>query len=227
MSGMDEKSGDDGVGASASLGTAPRLRSGRTDVEAAAEPDNIVPGNRRRMQRRRARGRELFGKTRKEAFLGHLSETANVAASAEAAGVAVGTVYAHRLKDEEFRDLWWAALEQGTAKLVALRLQREIERAEGRLAPELEARMDGPPDPKLMSDHVKLLTALRDLTRGLAGEASPGAGRAGGRGRRGDGPGRAPQAAGLDETCRALAKRLKAFGVRAGVVPAVVGGAGG
>jgi hypothetical protein len=161
------------------------------------------------MQKRRKRRRVLFGKVRKEAFLAHLSETANVTASAEAAGVAVGTVYAHRLKDEEFRDHWWAALEQGTSKLVALRLQREIERAEGRLPAELEARMDGPPDPKQMTDLVKLMAALRDLTRGMAASLGSGSARSG----------RAPQAAGLDETCKALAKRLKAFGVRVGVVP--------
>lgn len=152
----------------------------------------------------------MFGKKHKEAFLAHLSETANVTASAEAAGVAVGTVYAHRLKDDEFRDLWWAALEQGTAKLVALRLQRELERAEGRLPAQLEARMDGPPDPRQIADLVKLMQVLRDLTRGLAGP-STGSGRA-------VRIGRAPETASVEETCKALARRLKAFGVRVGVV---------
>jgi hypothetical protein len=164
----------------------------------------IVPGNNRTMQARRSEKRRLFGKKLKEAFLGELSCTANVAASADAVGVAENTVYTHRRNDAEFRQAFWIALEQGVAKLVALRLQREIERAEGTLPPGLEAQMDGPPDARQIADLVKLMAALRDLTRNLSGVAKAG---------------RPAQAADLDTTCRALAKRLKAFGVRQGVVP--------
>jgi hypothetical protein len=162
----------------------------------------IVPGNNRRMQRRRAARRKLFGARRKEVFLEHLSCTANVAASAAAAGVSEGCVYAHRRADPEFREAFWLALEQGVAKLVALRLQRELERADpstalrtGGAEDGLELRLDGPPDEKQILDLVKLMQALRDLCRNLSVGTKPGR----------------PRHAELDEVCAALAKRLKAF----------------
>lgn len=171
------------------------------------EEEMIVPGNNRRMQRRRAPRRKLFGARRKEAFLEQLSCTANVAASAAAAGVGEGCVYAHRRADPEFREAFWLALEQGVAKLVALRLQRELERASNNgdgcaqpspaeALPPLELRLDGPPDERQILDLVKLMQALRDLCRNL--------------GTGGSMPGR-PRHAELDEVCAALAKRLKAF----------------
>jgi hypothetical protein len=178
----------------------------------------IVPGNNRRMQKRRKPRRRLFGKKAKEAFLEHFATTGNVAASAAAVGFSEGTVFTHRRKDPEFRAAFWMALEQAAGKLVALRLQREIERAEGRLDPAVEAKMDGPPDDRQIGDLVKLMAVLRDLCRNLSGDPSTGPGQ----GRRG---GREPQSASVEETCRALAKRLKAFGVRVGVVPPEEAGA--
>jgi hypothetical protein len=166
----------------------------------------VVPGNNRSMQKRRKDRRRLFGKKAKEAFLESFACTANVAASAAAVGFSEGVVYMHRRKDPEFRENFWIALEQATGKLAALRVQHEIERAEGRGTPGLEVRLDGPPDARQIADLVKLMAALRDLTRGLSGGARPG--------------GRAPEHAGLDEVCSALAKRLKAF-------PPVDGGAEG
>jgi hypothetical protein len=94
------------------------------------EEEMIVPGNKRKMQVRRKGKRVLFGKGRKGTFLENLAANCNVEMSAEAAGVAVGTVYAHRMKDREFAEKWWLALEQAAAKLVALRLQWEVEKAE-------------------------------------------------------------------------------------------------
>ena len=161
------------------------------------DEDPILTGRNGKLQRRRGRRRKLFGKRAKAAFLESFSCTANAAASAEAVGFSVGTVFTHRRTDPEFRDQYWAALDQALGKLVALRIQHEIERAEGRLEPEIEARMDGPPDPRQIADLVKLMAALRDLTRNLGG------------GERGGGV--APPQAGLDEVCKALAKRLKAF----------------
>ena len=176
------------------------LRQAQDDRE-----EMIVPGNKRRMQKRRAPRRKLFGARRKEVFLEHLSCTANVAASAAAAGVSEGCVYAHRRSDPEFREAFWMALEQGVAKLVALRLQRELERASmngdscEQLSP-LELRLDGPPDEKQILDLVKLMQALRDLCRNLSTGSKPGR----------------PRHAELDEVCAALAKRLKAFPAYAG-----------
>ena len=163
------------------------------------EQDPIVTGRNGKLQRKRRTRRKTFGKKAKAAFLEHFACTANAAASAAAAGFGVGAVFTHRRNDAEFRELYWVALEQALGKLVALRVQREIERAEGTLAPEIEARLDGPPDARQIADLVKLMAALRDLTRNLSG------------GERRGGEGAAPRHAGLDEMCAALAKRLKAF----------------
>jgi hypothetical protein len=161
------------------------------------DEDPILTGRNGKLQRRRRVRRKLFGKTAKAAFLESFACTANAAASAAAVGFSVGAVFTHRRTDAEFRELYWVALEQAVGKLVGLRVQHEIERAEGRLEPGIEARMDGPPDARQIGDLVKLMAALRDLTRNLGGGE-----RAGGRG---------VGHAGLDEVCSALAKRLKAF----------------
>lgn len=167
----------------------------------------IVPGNNRKMQKRRKGKRKLFGPRLKEAFLAELSCTANVAASAVAVGISEGAIYAHRRSDPEFREGFWMALEQSVAKLVALRLQRELERTGGLGIGEspstslrtggngLELRLDGPPDEKQILDLVKLMQALRDLCRNLTAGTKPGR----------------PRHAELDEVCAAMAKRLKAF----------------
>jgi hypothetical protein len=165
------------------------------------EDEMIVPGNNRAAQVRRKPRRRLFGKRAKAAFLESFACTANVAASAAAIGFTEGAVYSHRRSDPEFRALFWMALEQATGKLAALRVQREIERSEGRLAPGLESRMDGPPDLRQIADLMKLMQALRDLARGLSGEPRPG--------------GRALETASVEEACKVLAKRLKAFEARA------------
>ncbi|MEO7177255.1 MAG: hypothetical protein ABIW83_00275 [Allosphingosinicella sp.] len=161
------------------------------------DEDPILTGRNGKVQRRRAPRRKLFGRQAKAAFLESFACTANAQASADAIGFSVGAVFTHRRTDPEFRDQYWAALEQALGKLVALRIQHEIERAEGRLEPGIEARMDGPPDARQIADMVKLMAALRDLTRNLGGGERP--------------KGAAPGHAGLDEVCSALAKRLKAF----------------
>jgi hypothetical protein len=189
-----------------------------------------VAGNNRRVQRRRKPRRRLFGKKAQEAFLESLACTGNVAASAAAVGFSEGAIYTKRRTDPEFRAMFWMALEQAAGKLAALRLQHEIERAEraqrsaagggsggggsgGGGGEGLEARMDAPPDPRQILDLVKLMAALRGLCRNLEGTPRTG--------------GRAAESASIDETCRALAKRLRAFGVREGVAapdPAEDGG---
>jgi hypothetical protein len=185
-------------------------------VEGDDDEPMIVPGNNRSMQKRRKPRRKLFGKRLKEAFLEHFSCTANVAASAAAVGISEGVVYTHRRKDPEFRQGFWMALEQSAAKLVALRVQKELERAEraerasaggahgGQSASDcpsaLELRLDGPPDERQIADLMKLMATLRDLCRGLSGAPHKG--------------GHTPRRASVEETCRALAKRLKAFDAR-------------
>jgi hypothetical protein len=161
------------------------------------DEDPIVTGRNGKPQRKRRTGRRLFGKKAKAAFLESFACTANAAASAEAVGFSVGTVFTHRRTDAEFRELYWVAFEQALGKLVALRIQHEIERAEGRLDPGIAAAMDGPPDARQIADLVKLMQALRDLTRNLSGGEHKGGG--------------GPRQASVDEVCSALAKRLKAF----------------
>lgn len=163
------------------------------------EGETIVAANGRKVQKRRDGGRRLFGKMLKTRFLEQLAASCNVAASAEAVGIHPATAYVHRMKDREFAANWWLAMEQGAAKLVALRLQREVERAEA-----LAVAGAMPPDERTMIDLIKLMALLRDLSRGLTG---------------GPKGGRPVEVASLDDTCRALAKRLRAFGVREGVEP--------
>jgi hypothetical protein len=119
----------------------PAKGRGEKDGSDFIDPDAVltVAGNNRRVQRRRAPRRRLFGKKAKEAFLESFATTANVAASAEAIGFSEGAVYTHRRKDPEFRELFWMALEQATGKLAALRIRDAIvwvmsELALGRLA---------------------------------------------------------------------------------------------
>ncbi len=162
----------------------------------------IVAANGRAVQKRRNGRRHLFDRKKKEIFLEHLAASCNVTASAQAAGVNLATPYVHRMKDRDFAEKWWLALEQGAAKLVALRLQREVEKAEQLT---LEGAM--PPDERTVIDLVKLLAQMREVSRELAGE----------KGR----TGRPVEVASIDESCRALAKRLRAFGVREGVEPSL------
>ena len=190
---------------------------------AFADPEPfIAAGNNRTVQVRRKPRRKIFGKRAKEAFLEALSCTGNVTAAAEIAGVVPGTVYNHRRKDPEFRQAYWLALEQSVAKLVALRLQREIERAEraGRAVEAaagkrgtgdaaeakgpnaLAPRLDGPPDEKQIVDLVKLMAMLRDLCGNLSAEPGSAPVRAGGNAR---------QAASPEEIVEALAKGLRAY----------------
>jgi hypothetical protein len=57
------------------------------DMQLNENQETLVPGNRRRIQRRRTRRRDLFGPRKKEAFLQALACSANVTAAAEGAGV--------------------------------------------------------------------------------------------------------------------------------------------
>jgi hypothetical protein len=50
-------------------------------------------------------------------FLEHLAATANVSASAEAAGFSTVAIYKRRMKEAAFRTRWQAALEQGVARI--------------------------------------------------------------------------------------------------------------
>lgn len=194
----------------------------RVGVGVGVEPTFLAPGNNRRMQERRGAARELFDDAKKEEFLDLLATNCNVDLSCEEAGIGVTTVYRHRRIDPAFRDGWWQALEQGAAKLVALRLQRELERAgrpaaaaagdrDGGAQPTaapggqstsdcpLAPAMDGPPDARQIADLYKLIGLLREHARGLGGGSKPGA---------------APAAVPIADVAEKLVRKLKGLGVR-------------
>jgi hypothetical protein len=60
-----------------------------------------------------------FGVKAQRIFLAQLAQTANVTASAKAAGVTTAPVYALRMKSDDFRTLWHRALSEGYARLEA------------------------------------------------------------------------------------------------------------
>jgi hypothetical protein len=80
-------------------------------LELSDAPKLVKPGNGRRLQMRRTR-RLKFTEAKKEIFLAHFAGTADLAASAEAAGVCVDTVRNHRNTDPEFDARCEMALEQ-------------------------------------------------------------------------------------------------------------------
>ena len=67
-------------------------------------------------------------------FLDHLAQTANVAASARAAGVSSNAVYAERRRTPAFRDAWALALAEGYARLETDLLAEALPTPSGRTA---------------------------------------------------------------------------------------------
>jgi len=65
-------------------------------------------------------------------FLDHLAQTANVAASARAAGVTSSAVYAERRRTPAFRDAWALALAEGYARLETDLLAEALQTPSGR-----------------------------------------------------------------------------------------------
>ena len=67
-------------------------------------------------------------------FLDHLAETANVSASARAAGVGSSAVYAERRRSPAFREAWALALAEGYARLETDLLAEALQMASARTA---------------------------------------------------------------------------------------------
>lgn len=67
----------------------------------------------------------------RESFLTRLAETSNVAASARAAKMPVGSVYALRRKSPEFCAAWAQALAEGYARLEASLLEAALKKVSG------------------------------------------------------------------------------------------------
>ncbi|MEA1015391.1 hypothetical protein [Sphingosinicella sp. LY1275] len=155
------------------------------------DQERIIPNTNRALQLSKTR-RKLFGRARQQAFLEHLAATCNVTTSAREAGVVPGTVYAHRMKNPDFRDGWRVALEQGYARLEAMLLERATSGAE-RFAVAGDKEVDAP------FDWDKAIDLLRQHQRGLAGRTPDNRQR----------PARVP----IEALTEKLVRKLKALGV--------------
>lgn len=161
------------------------------------EREEIVAGPNRGLHKRRKRHKH-FGKARRETFLEHLAATCNVTASAAVAGVAVSTVYAHRMKDEAFRADWDAALAQGYARLEAALLERAARGGEP-AALRGDKIVEGPDSPDEI-DWDKAMELLKHHQRGLARLNAPGR--------------TVPKRVEIEQVTAKLIRKLKAIGVR-------------
>lgn len=75
--------------------------------------------------RRKARVEpERWTRGKRDIFLAELAQTANVSASARAAGMSERSPYSLRRRDPAFRSAWEDALDEGYAKLELLLLER-------------------------------------------------------------------------------------------------------
>lgn len=107
-----------------------------------------------------------FGPAAQKAFLAHLAQTANVSASAKAAGVITRPVYDLRKKSPDFCGKWLTALSEGYARLEANLLSEALS------APAANMK-DSTFKQKQMKTRIgmALLTAHKATVRG---EAKPG-----------------------------------------------------
>jgi len=94
----------------------------------------IGGGNGRRIQRRAPRGslqakpkRRAFTEARRKRFLNHFAASCNAQAAARSVGISENCIYRWRRTNEQFREAWKEALDQGVAALEAeqIRAARE------------------------------------------------------------------------------------------------------
>jgi len=168
-------------------------------VKESDRPVLIAPAPGRAWQKRRGR-RHRFTLERKEIFLEHFAATCDAGAAAEAAGVAVCTVYDHRRRDPAFATAWDEALAQGYARLeaeaVAMRI-KALEAIRVRLGKEAAHG-----DPDAAAEFERVLRLLREHKSGAGNR------RAGGKA----GPPLTKWS--FEDAFEALEKRLKVFGLR-------------
>jgi len=103
-----------------------RARRRTSSLNAAIDGIELSPNNKRLLQPRRVRF-VRFTPARKQLFLDHFAGTADVVASAEAAGVHISTVYKHRRLDPEFATGWDEALAHAYAELEAEAVRQRLE----------------------------------------------------------------------------------------------------
>lgn len=146
------------------------------------------------------RKKPRFTKDRKRRFLEWFAATCNVRFAARQVGVSQSTVYRNRMSDPDFAEAWGRALEQGYVRLETKLLEMQFEAVDHPLEfdPGFDPETDFP-DQKLV-DPATAMALLRQHRGSTAkGRAS----------------GSRPTRVASDEEVRlALARRLKAFGVR-------------
>jgi hypothetical protein len=90
-------------------------------------PARPPAASRTRVPRRPKRARRVsWSQRREDRFLLALTETANVAKSAAAAGLSESSVYRHRQQSELFRARWMEALNEGVVRLETMLLERAL-----------------------------------------------------------------------------------------------------
>jgi hypothetical protein len=195
----------------------------------------VTPNKNRLLQVRRVGKRKLFDKARKEVFLEWFAATCNVVLSAGKAEVCDKTVYRHLMKDRAFVDAYVRALQVGYLRLEARSMQEAhappviaSEAAEGigslHDAPTtIDSSVDGPPprsgedyeirilDDAAAEEHFDpqlALHLLREHRRNLPGSTEKRPAQRS-----------TARAASSEEVAKALAKRLKGFGLRVSTQP--------
>lgn len=170
-------------------------------ARSAATPGEgtIAPNANRILQRRSVR-RAAFDDRRKRIFLDHFAGTADAYQAAAAACVAYSTVLAHRRNDPEFAAAWDEALAVAYAALEAEAVRQRLE-AQRNLREGLSPKGEIPRE----FDRVMRLLARYERKDGRIGLR--------GRGRGGE------QRWSFDEAMALLDRKLRALGVRRGVLP--------
>lgn len=129
-------------------------------IDYSSGPRYLSPGAGRRLQLRRNRS-VRFTEQRREIFLARFAGTCNLTEAADAAGVCIATVFAHRAKHEEFAARFQQALDQGYALLEAELVRRRLEGQQGLSA----VRPTGDPEPEF----DRALKLLQRWDRGRGG----------------------------------------------------------
>jgi hypothetical protein len=161
--------------------------------------DRIAPTRGRLLQRQTARWVKFTAK-RQQIYLDHFAGTADAQAAAAAAGVTYATVRAHGRKHPEFEAAESEALRYAYARLEAEAVRQRLE-AQRRFSENLE------PTGEIAQEfeRVMKLLARYDRRDGRVGAREIGSGH--------------EQVSSFEEAIEALDRKLRALGVRRGIVP--------
>jgi len=184
------------------LSAADEQAARKSDLELGAPGDvpiRIAAQGKRPLQRRRMRW-VRFTEKRQQIFLDHFAGSADAHAAAEAAGVCYATVRAHYRKHPEFAALWDEGLRQAVAGLEAEAVRQRLE-MQRRLSDNLEPKGEMAAE----FDRVMKLLARWDRRDGRVGPREVHRGHL--------------KRWSFDEAIEALDRKLRALGLRRGLVP--------